>query len=434
MHYLKQKCLKAFNLLRVASSTKWGTDEKTLLRLYHALIWFKQDYGSVVYGSACKSYLQILDPIQNHALCLCLCAFQTSPVSSLHVEANEMSLELRRRKLTAQYCLKMSADTSYPAVDSIVSKCFTAFFHRYPSQIRPLGFYVSFDLHAIHFTQKDIHVLPVVTPSHPPGPPWLYSKLLFDLSLNKHAKSDTSPEIFQSNILAVCDELSDYHHIYTDGSKMNNSAAAAAVICKEVKSLQLPHKASLFTAELVALNLTLDIVWRSRHKNSSYFQTLCLVYLLFRTCKVNQDTLWSSSKTIQHWQTLAKQFFFAGFLVTLVLKVMNKWMTWPKWHGTSFFYICSKISSQWFVSWRDISVINCGKLTGINVWAITPFCSALPWYYPLSSLCRRDTVVLQRLHTGHTRLSDSYLLMSSSCGCAFTVVHLLLECPLLHYC
>jgi len=234
-------------LLRAVSSTKWGTDEKTLLHLYCAL-----DYGSVVYGSACKAYLHMLEPIENHALCLCLGAFQTSPVSRLHVEANDMPLELRRRRLAAQYCLKVSSDTSNPALGCIFNKCFTAFFQRYRNQTHPLGFHVSFDLHAIHFAQKDI--LPVVTPSHPP---WLYSKPVLDLSLNKHAKSHTSPEIFQSNSLAVCDELSDYHHIYTDVSKMNNGVAVAAVSCEEVKSLRIPDNASIFPLNLLLLILHL---------------------------------------------------------------------------------------------------------------------------------------------------------------------------------
>ena len=118
-----------------------------------------------------------LGPVQNHALRLCLGAFRTSPVTSLHVEANEMPLDLRRRKLAAQYCLKVSADISNPALGCIFNKRFTTFFHRYPSQIRPLGFRVSSDLRAVHFAQKDI--LPVITPSHPP---WLYSKPVLDLS------------------------------------------------------------------------------------------------------------------------------------------------------------------------------------------------------------------------------------------------------------
>ena len=45
-------------------------------------------------------------------------------------------------------------------------------------------------MRAVHFAQKDI--LPVVTPSHLP---WLYSKRVLDVSLNKHAKSDTSLDI-----------------------------------------------------------------------------------------------------------------------------------------------------------------------------------------------------------------------------------------------
>ena len=139
LRYLKQKCLKALNLLRVVSSTKWGTDEKTLLHLYRTLIRSKLDYGSVVYSSARKSYLQMLDPVQNHALHFCLGAFRTSPVSSLHVEANEMPLGLRGRTIAAQYCLKVSADTSNLAVNCIFNKHFTTFFHRYRSQIRPLS-------------------------------------------------------------------------------------------------------------------------------------------------------------------------------------------------------------------------------------------------------------------------------------------------------
>jgi len=71
---------------------------------------------------------------------------------------------------------------------------------------------------------------------------------------------------------------------------MYNSVAVAAVSREEVKSLWIPDKASIFTAELVALNVALDIVWHLRHKNLSYSETLYLVSLLFRTHKLNLDT------------------------------------------------------------------------------------------------------------------------------------------------
>jgi len=56
--------MKALNLLRVVAHAKWGADEATLLRLYRSLIRSKLDYGAIVCGSARKSYLRMVDPIQ----------------------------------------------------------------------------------------------------------------------------------------------------------------------------------------------------------------------------------------------------------------------------------------------------------------------------------------------------------------------------------
>ena len=82
---------------RVVAHSRWVSDENILLHLYRSLIWSKLDFRTVVYGSARKSYLRMLEPVQNQALHLCLGAFRTSPATSLHIEANEMPLDLRRR-------------------------------------------------------------------------------------------------------------------------------------------------------------------------------------------------------------------------------------------------------------------------------------------------------------------------------------------------
>ena len=86
--YLKSKCLKALNLLKVLANTDLGGDRIVLLRLYRSLIRSKLDYGSTVYGSARKSYLQMLDTVHNQGLRLALGAFRTSPKESLYTEAN----------------------------------------------------------------------------------------------------------------------------------------------------------------------------------------------------------------------------------------------------------------------------------------------------------------------------------------------------------
>ena len=53
---LKAKCLKALDVLKVLSNTNWGGDRFVLLNLYRSLVRSKLDYGSIVYGSARKSY------------------------------------------------------------------------------------------------------------------------------------------------------------------------------------------------------------------------------------------------------------------------------------------------------------------------------------------------------------------------------------------
>ena len=111
--YLKAKCFKALNLLKVLSHTSWAADWTTLLKLYLSLVQSKLDYGCIIYGSARKSYLQMLDPIHNQGLKLALGAFRTS-VANLYVEADEPSRYSRREKLSLQYAIRLDANPSDP--------------------------------------------------------------------------------------------------------------------------------------------------------------------------------------------------------------------------------------------------------------------------------------------------------------------------------
>jgi hypothetical protein len=49
---LKEKCLKALDVIKVVANTKWGADKNTLLYLYRSLIRSKLDYGCIVFGAA----------------------------------------------------------------------------------------------------------------------------------------------------------------------------------------------------------------------------------------------------------------------------------------------------------------------------------------------------------------------------------------------
>ena len=119
---LKAKCLKTLDVLKVLSNTNWGGDRSVLLNLYRSLVRSKLDYGSIVYGSARKSYLKSLDTIHHQGLRLALGAFRTSPVESLYAESNKPSLYTRREKLSLQYTTKLAANPKNPAYNCVLTR------------------------------------------------------------------------------------------------------------------------------------------------------------------------------------------------------------------------------------------------------------------------------------------------------------------------
>jgi len=155
LRYLKNKCMKALNLIRVVAHTSWGADQHTLLHLYRALVRSKLDYRCIVYGSARNSYLRMLDPVQNDALLLYLGAYRTSPSPCLCVLANEPPLYIRCRKLSIEYCLKLSLCSRNPTYGSVFESKFKRFFDRKPNQIPPLGIRVEPDLQAVGYKKQD---------------------------------------------------------------------------------------------------------------------------------------------------------------------------------------------------------------------------------------------------------------------------------------
>ena len=125
------------------SHTSWDADQTTLLKLYRSLVRSKLDYGCIIYGSARKSYLQMLDPIHNQGLRLALGAFRTSPVASLYVEADEPSLYSRRKKLSLQYAIRLAANPSNPAHEVTFPPNYVDLYEQKPKAIKSFGIRIS---------------------------------------------------------------------------------------------------------------------------------------------------------------------------------------------------------------------------------------------------------------------------------------------------
>ena len=134
-----------------------------------------------MYGSARKSYLQILDPIHNQGLRLCLGAFRTSPV----VDAHEPSLGARRARLSLQYATKIKSLPKHAAYNAVFDNKYMKLFDARPSAIRTFGLHIKQFLTASNTEFSDI----LETPSYFILPPWCVKppKIVLDLV---HLKKD----------------------------------------------------------------------------------------------------------------------------------------------------------------------------------------------------------------------------------------------------
>jgi len=91
-----------------------------------------------------------------------------------------------------------------------------------------------------------------------------------------------------------------------------------------------------------------------------------------------------------------------------------------------------RITKLIFDEWQEVW----NSCTGNKLHAIRP---TVCGYKQKTCLSRRDSVLLNRLRNGHTRLTHSFLLSDDdvpecgTCQCLLTVKHILVECVDLNY-
>ena len=262
INYLSNKCHKALNLLRVVSSMDWGADRKVLLRLYRTLVRSKLDYGCIVYGSARQLYLRKLDSIYNQGLQLALGALRTSPVNSLYAEANEPSLNLRRKKLSLQYYLKLTSNRDNPTHKVVFEPVYKDEFLNREKVIPPFSLCCEADINCLDCDLEDVANYKISE-----VPLWTCKSPTYNYYLASDKKATTDPMIFKNRLLEVKEQYLTYEEIYTDGSKDGEKVASAAFLDGELYQFRIPNNSSIFSAELKAIDLALnhieqDDYWR----------------------------------------------------------------------------------------------------------------------------------------------------------------------------
>ena len=136
------------------------------------------------------SYLKKLEPIQNQGLRICLGAFRTFPMQSLHIEANEPPLYLRFDKLCIQYALKLRSNPDNPVYNVVFNPLYYDLYDKKPSAIRSFGHHVEEDLSVVCPQLDLIQTVPL-----PDDSPWTIQKPHINLNLT-HQKKHLGDDCF----------------------------------------------------------------------------------------------------------------------------------------------------------------------------------------------------------------------------------------------
>jgi len=149
-----------------------------------------------------------------------------------------------------------------PTVECVFNLKSKRLFDRKPTQIAPLGIRIAEYLSSIGFSHKNSTLRTV-----PSVPPWLLRRPCFNYDMYAFDKNNVSAEVLQSHFAETKNCFGKHVEIYTDGSKIGESVACAVICGNQIKSMRLPDKSSVYTAELSAIRLALELIRRLKEKS-----------------------------------------------------------------------------------------------------------------------------------------------------------------------
>lgn len=428
---LRDRCFKSLNCLKCVSRTSYGADRKTLLILYRALIRSKMDYACFVYDSANEPVKRCLNTIHHSAIRICTGAFRTTPISSLLVEANEPPLDMRRRLLGQRYVYKLAQFPNHPTYSAVFSRQLIRLFDGVSKGL-PLG------VRARNFAVECAVTKRIIARVEPSEmPPWEILPPAADTTLAQSAKSEMSPQELKALTL---EHISQYHRhamFYTDGSKTDTGVGCSFVIGTTSRTFSLPPLASVFTAELTAIDKALCFLDISDQTD----------FVIFTDSLSSIQTLMSFNSKDNFVQKMQLR------LTCLAKDGKNVTLCWVPSH------VGIEGNERADAAAKRASSRPCTRRLPIPARDLLPHLSLhlrnswQRWWmththnklleikpeigeWPCSSRrCRREEVALCRLRTGHTLATHRYLLCGEArplcrrCLEPLSVRHVLVSCP-----
>ncbi|GFY00488.1 RNase H domain-containing protein [Trichonephila clavipes] len=187
-----------------------------------------------IFGSARASVIRRLDTIHHSALRILSGVFRASPVISLYVVCHQPPLELRWRRLNANYFIRAMSVPSHP--------------------LKPFS-------HAIGLTRlydaRSFNIKPFSERA---------KAVLNDAHLS-YDKAGTADVIYQQLFSFHHSKYSKYIPVYTDGSKTKRRVGCGVVFNNTIPNFTLHNFMSVFSAELTAILVAFQHILVSNHRH-----------------------------------------------------------------------------------------------------------------------------------------------------------------------
>lgn len=418
---LKLSCNRKMNLLKKLSHSTYGSDRKTMLRIYHAIIKSKIDYACQAYADTSTKNIKALDAIHHTAIRLATGALRTSPIKSLLCESSEYSLDLSRKILALRTYFHLKADDTLPLTS-----------HPSFAQLQ----------HQVEIAAASLQITipPFLPTSRTVVAPWQNAGISYDLSLIALNKKITTNAIILAAFSELTDRYKNFEHIYTDGSKSDSGVGCGIATKTEIiLRFSLPSLFSILSAELYAIKLSIEHILKFSTDTPHLILTdslnaiACLRDFRNRNqhpiaksiiqCLLNSRTsitfVWLPSHVGIPGNSLADTAAKEG---STMFPVPDIAITRDDWKN----YVKRAAFTTFQDRWSAVSPLT-NKLRSIRD-------SARPWLTSTAQ-CRREEVLVCRLRLGHTRITHGYILEKASpptcvsCNTPLSVKHILVDCP-----
>ncbi|GFV96745.1 putative RNA-directed DNA polymerase from transposon X-element [Trichonephila clavipes] len=258
--YLRKKCERSLNILKVLSNTLWGADS-----LVTPSISSTNPFTSGLWLCSVRFCSCICVKTTGHNTSFCsenlLWCLQNLPVTRLYVVCHQPPLELRRRQLSVNYFIRTMSVPSHPLKPFSLAIGLTRFYEARSFNIKPFSERAKAVLNDVHLNNINIQENNILA-----FPSWDIQIFNYSNPFSGYDKAGTADVIYQQLFSFHRSKYSKYIPVYTNGSK-SAGHVGCGVFNNIILSFSLHNSMSVFSAELSDILVTLQHILVSNHRH-----------------------------------------------------------------------------------------------------------------------------------------------------------------------